>query len=855
MPCVEDLQFTDWSSWSDEGCINTTHMNQSRFLTEYDANECGTFENVTHYEYQSVEDGTCAEPCVENISNTTWSEWSDEGCINTTHMNQSRFLTEYDANYCGETENVTYTEYQSVEDGTCAEPIEINVTLISPADEEVIETNETNLTYSVNLEANCTVYHNITGWSPDCETNETTGASCEVGPLDNGVYEWNVYCVDSSNATNNGWAEETNRTFTIEYYPPLEIDLISPDEDEILTSNNLTLNYSVNLESNCTVYHDGSGEWSADCTNNETLDGSCELMDLDNGVYVWNVYCVQSNNSINNAWAESNRTFMINYVAPPEPVPVDVTLIYPEDEAIIETNTTSLFYSVNLESNCSVYTNETGAWEETCDAVEILSGSCVLNDLSNGVYEWNVYCVDSSNATNNAWAEETNRTFTINYTEPLEPVLIEISLVSPLDLAVIETNTTSLMYVVNLESNCEVYLNDTLWDIVCTHNNVYGGSCSTGVLSNGVYEWNVYCEESINSSNNAWADENWTFTIDYEEPCTQNITFTSWSSWSDEECINTTHMNQTRFIIQYDANDCGSFENVTYAQSRLIEDGSCSSEEPSPSPRRNDAGYECNRDSNCESDEYCNSRGDCVKLECGDCEYIEDHECVAYECCEDSDCDSDETCEDNECVEIEEDDTDDDTNDDTEDDTDDNTDNDFIHLKIYLNGNQKSLEEIFFNHDDYWDGTIQEHRIEIVERGCDDLGCYVIINIYSDPVQVKLYEGETKEVDLTGDGINDITITLKQLTDEKISFEVVSFDAPIKPTDPIIVPNTTTEEPENETITSEVLPKETDFVGLCFIIFVILAIIVAVGAILFYKQNKQPTIGDAPSSKLSKKKR
>jgi hypothetical protein len=58
-PCEENITNTSLSAWEDQECINLTTRNQSRYKIEYDANDCGTFSNVTHYEYQTVADETC----------------------------------------------------------------------------------------------------------------------------------------------------------------------------------------------------------------------------------------------------------------------------------------------------------------------------------------------------------------------------------------------------------------------------------------------------------------------------------------------------------------------------------------------------------------------------------------------------------------------------------------------------------------------------------------------------------------------------------------------------------------------------------------------------------------------------
>jgi len=58
--CTSNVTFTNWSVWTNQQCINFTHANQSRFRIEYDANGCG-FVNVTHWEYQPIEDESCSD--------------------------------------------------------------------------------------------------------------------------------------------------------------------------------------------------------------------------------------------------------------------------------------------------------------------------------------------------------------------------------------------------------------------------------------------------------------------------------------------------------------------------------------------------------------------------------------------------------------------------------------------------------------------------------------------------------------------------------------------------------------------------------------------------------------------------
>ena len=156
--CTPNLVNTSWSEWQNETCLGN-QTNQSRFRVEYDSNNCGEIENKTYYEYQlvgpvyenkswsdwynitscrandtilqernrtSYDVYECAanltffeyqeipcDFCTPNPTNSSWSAWANVSC-SLDQMNQSRFRTEYDSNFCNETSNITYYEYQLV---------------------------------------------------------------------------------------------------------------------------------------------------------------------------------------------------------------------------------------------------------------------------------------------------------------------------------------------------------------------------------------------------------------------------------------------------------------------------------------------------------------------------------------------------------------------------------------------------------------------------------------------------------------------------------------------------------------------------------------------------------------------
>jgi len=100
--CVENIVNSTPTNWINVGCVETS-MNQSRNFTEYDANNCGTFTNITHYEYRLL------NASLANVS----TDWINVGCSGN-NMNQSRNITQYDSNNLGCYQNETFVEYQLV---------------------------------------------------------------------------------------------------------------------------------------------------------------------------------------------------------------------------------------------------------------------------------------------------------------------------------------------------------------------------------------------------------------------------------------------------------------------------------------------------------------------------------------------------------------------------------------------------------------------------------------------------------------------------------------------------------------------------------------------------------------------
>ncbi|MEM3405942.1 MAG: hypothetical protein QW117_03165 [Candidatus Pacearchaeota archaeon] len=103
--CLNNTECTsNWQNitteWQNLNCLSEGR-NQSRNITQYDANGCNE-TNTTWTEYRIL---------YISLVNTSWSEWQNLTCVNE-QMNQSRYLTQYDANDTGCYENETIYDYR-----------------------------------------------------------------------------------------------------------------------------------------------------------------------------------------------------------------------------------------------------------------------------------------------------------------------------------------------------------------------------------------------------------------------------------------------------------------------------------------------------------------------------------------------------------------------------------------------------------------------------------------------------------------------------------------------------------------------------------------------------------------------
>jgi hypothetical protein len=109
MPCTPNILNTTPTEWINiSRCYENGSRIQQRRVTQYDANGC--VENQTLYEYRKASEICWA--CFPLITNTTWGSWTNATACSNGNLTQSRNMTVYDANACG-TGNTTLFDYRN----------------------------------------------------------------------------------------------------------------------------------------------------------------------------------------------------------------------------------------------------------------------------------------------------------------------------------------------------------------------------------------------------------------------------------------------------------------------------------------------------------------------------------------------------------------------------------------------------------------------------------------------------------------------------------------------------------------------------------------------------------------------
>ncbi len=375
-----------------------------------------------------------------------WGNWTTGWHLNESFINQTNGLTSGETNgssnitiedghyvwsvYCNDSlnnYNTTVSNYTLTVDTTAP-----NITLDSPADfynETATGSVVFNYTASdiVSDVDTCELWGNwTTGWHlnetfvspPEDATNGSSNITIEEG-----LYVWAVYCNDTLGISNT---TVENYTLVVDISAPV-ISLDNPANfyNESATGS-VVFNYTANESGyngitvdTCELWGNWSGGWHLNesfinPTSGET-NGSSNITIAD-GLYVWSVYCNNTQNSYNNT--------VENYTLTVDTTATVVTLDAPSDNSY-DTDGDVNFSFTAVEPNpdqCTLWfrSNETNWAQNDSTTYSNNVQTNIFVNLTNAVYVWNVECNDTVNKPAFASA---NRTLTVDTVVPPTPTL------------------------------------------------------------------------------------------------------------------------------------------------------------------------------------------------------------------------------------------------------------------------------------------------------------------------------------------------------------------------------------------------------------------------------------------------
>ncbi len=382
-----------------------------------------------------------------------------------------------------------------------------------------------------------------------------------ISGLPNQDYGVRVYCNDEDWNVGLGYAvlriNVTAASVNQSNVTSINVTLVSPANGTTVSASNVTFNYTLTglTGANCSLYGNFSGTWALNTTSSNVSAGSRVFgLNLSGGRYMWNVYCA---NATNSTWGTANWTFTLNTA-------LNVTLVSPANGTGSSSSNVTFNYTLGglATVNCSLYGNFSGTWASNMTSNNIVANSNNATafsrnfslNLTNGVYLWNVYCVNAANGALYDWGDA-NWTFTVsvNTTDATNATAINVTLVSPANGTTTTNASVTFNYTLSglASANCSLYGNFSgTWALNMTSSNITAGSKNfSRSLNNGTYVWNVYCANATNSAQYNWSAANWTFTVNTANATQQNISVTgsSDSNSTSEWLMFGRTLNHTRY--------------------------------------------------------------------------------------------------------------------------------------------------------------------------------------------------------------------------------------------------------------------------------------------------------------------
>ena len=344
---------------------------------------------------------------------------------------------------------------------------------------------------------------------------------------------------------------------TVDLTPPVPI-INTQNESWFNTSNpqiNISLTDNLAQLINYTLYVNGSVGAQGQLSNG-TAD-LVQLTGLGDGIYE---LILEGEDLAGNT---DNSTPTIIYVDTVEPT---ITLNSPADESIFEVRDVQLNYTV-FDNMADQLTCEINVGSQTFGPFTVDEGelqSYLVENLTEGAYDWNVTCTDL------AGNQNTSETRTFNVFIPPE-----VTLISPANETWSPNSTNTFIYNVSDDTGileCRLYFNEVLNQ---TDTNVQNNQLNNFTVSDmdGVYEWRVECVDNTTFST-LGSSETWVLYVDLTAPVpvflTQNNT---WFNQNPQVEFNIT--DNLAQNINYDIfvngtiNASGTAQNNTLTQQTL----------------------------------------------------------------------------------------------------------------------------------------------------------------------------------------------------------------------------------------------------------------------------------------------
>lgn len=365
----------------------------------------------------------------------------------------------------------------------------VNIVLVSPANNYSTNTGNVNLTYIPNSPADfdlgfCDLYLNYAIYETHVALSSGVQDKFVLTGLASGTYDWYINCTDSVGKNNISEI----RTFIIDTQAPI-VTTYYPNGN-VFSNSTVFFNWSAtdNYDSIllCSVNINGSTK-SPVQTNNNTV-ANATYSGLPDGLLFWNVSCIDD---AGNTGYSSNKNFTIQE-------PPIITLNNPLNNSRTKNQNITFYYtptdnSGNI-SNCSIYLDGLLNQTNTTLTASGVQRNFTINNIAAGYHNWSVICYDPSGNMGNSPI--------YNFYIDLYPPIIILGL--PLDGDFLNINDvffnwTATDYAGTL-INCSLYVDEIYRNFTVKSS---GSSFNITVynLTDGPHNWSVTCKDDLNNSN------------------------------------------------------------------------------------------------------------------------------------------------------------------------------------------------------------------------------------------------------------------------------------------------------------------------------------------------------------------